>query len=391
MSTMMLRSAAAAAAAAAAGAVGRRWAGIGAAKGLSLRLRGRTRADGWPCGTRAAAAWRGLAGRPSGPVLVAGLDEAGRGAVLGPMTVALVGVTRESEQKLLDLGVKDSKALTPARRAELAEAVRAHAELVEMVTVEAEDIDERRASGENLNEIEYASFMELLRRSGGGKGSVKAAVVDSYERVPEKLQARLAADFPDLRVVAETKADAKYVAVAAASIVAKDARDKAVKLMQESMESTPIGSGYPSDPTTRAYLDGRGGNETDPSRVPEGEASVPRNFVRKSWRLQGSTTSMWKKGGKRPSAAAVAAAAAAAAAAAPAKRKPGRPSKKDAEAAAKLAAEEGETAKAAAAAVRPETGGQEAKEEKGGAGGKAPRAARTKKPPPKMSWSIIIE
>jgi len=50
------------------------------------------------------------------PILRAGIDEAGRGAVIGPLVIACVTISSDREHELLDLGVKDSKLLTPAER-----------------------------------------------------------------------------------------------------------------------------------------------------------------------------------------------------------------------------------------------------------------------------------
>ena len=92
------------------------------------------------------------------PGLVAGLDEAGRGPVLGPMAVAIVAT--DDEEALRKLGVRDSKQLSPRRRAELAAAIRQSCECA-VELIEPETIDRFVAEG-GLNRLEERAFARLI-------------------------------------------------------------------------------------------------------------------------------------------------------------------------------------------------------------------------------------
>ena len=87
---------------------------------------------------------------------ILGVDEAGRGSVLGPMVIAGVIVPEKMEKVLERMGVKDSKRLTPNRRVILSRKLKKMFEY-DMIVISAREIDEMRADGINLNEIEKKS------------------------------------------------------------------------------------------------------------------------------------------------------------------------------------------------------------------------------------------
>jgi ribonuclease HII len=178
----------------------------------------------------------------------AGVDEAGRGPVLGPLVVA--GVRGPADAVPED--VDDSKALDADTRARLADAVRARDELrVAVRRVDAAEINERMADGATMNTLEAAAFADVLDELGAGRALVDAVGTDAAAFAAD-LEERLAP--ADVRVEARKRADATDPLVGAASIVAKRARDRRVDALAEEV-GEPIGSGYPSDPTTRAFLE----------------------------------------------------------------------------------------------------------------------------------------
>ena len=180
------------------------------------------------------------------PGLVAGLDEAGRGPVLGPMAVAIVAT--DDEEALRKLGVRDSKQLSPRRRAELAAAIRQSCECaVELIAPET--IDRFVAEG-GLNRLEERAFARLIAQL-----APTVAFVDSPELDGEKVGARISGRLPpglECQVIAITKADQKIPAASAASILAKEAREEAMARLREKLGE--CGSGYPSDETTITFL-----------------------------------------------------------------------------------------------------------------------------------------
>lgn len=174
-----------------------------------------------------------------------GVDEAGRGPVLGPLVVA--GVLGDPAD--VPSGVTDSKQLAPERRRTLADRIRSTGSLTCQVrAIEAPDLNERMASGETLDRIETKAFRAIIQSLDADR-----AVVDPVGSDPAAFEATLASDLDGCTVEARVAADAEDLLVGAASILAKVARDAAIEEIAESV-GTPVGSGYPSDPTTRGFL-----------------------------------------------------------------------------------------------------------------------------------------
>ncbi|MEM4498128.1 MAG: ribonuclease HII, partial [Nitrososphaerota archaeon] len=101
-----------------------------------------------------------------GLLRICGIDEAGRGAVIGPMVVAGVLVDQSRVGELVELGVRDSKELTPGIRAELSKLIREIAERVEIMVVDARIVDEstRRSGAGGINELEAKIIAKLIDR-----------------------------------------------------------------------------------------------------------------------------------------------------------------------------------------------------------------------------------
>ena len=165
-----------------------------------------------------------------------GVDEAGRGSVMGPLVVGVVSV--ESDEPLLRIGVKDSKKLTPRARERMYEEITAVAEWGAVIATAA-DIDARRKEM-SLNDVELNMFAEAVR----GSGTVVYADCPDVNEV--SFGRRLGALVPDAEVIAKHKADDTYPVVSAASIVAKVTRDRMMDEIRTEF-GTNIGSGYPSD------------------------------------------------------------------------------------------------------------------------------------------------
>jgi ribonuclease HII len=178
-----------------------------------------------------------------------GSDEAGKGPVLGPMVVAAVRV----ESDALPDGVDDSKRLKPARRADLAAEIRAVAADVAVAVVSVDEID---APGTDMNTLTVGGHAEAL---AGVVDAGDHVYVDAGDVSEARFGRRVAAGVEEhgadvgLELTAEHGADGAYPVVAAASIVAKVERDRRVDELKA--EYGDVGSGYPSDPTTRAFLE----------------------------------------------------------------------------------------------------------------------------------------
>lgn len=178
--------------------------------------------------------------------MICGVDEAGRGPVIGPLVVAAVMV--EDDAVLRSLRVKDSKQLTPNKREELAREIRERAR-IEVEVIEAAQLDQMMAL-ESLNDIEVKAFASLI-------GTLRAEVVyaDACDVSPKRFTRNLRAHL-DYRptMFCEHKADERYPVVSAASIIAKTVRDRRVREIGEEL-GQPIGSGYAHDEISLAFLE----------------------------------------------------------------------------------------------------------------------------------------
>ncbi|MFT4308266.1 MAG: ribonuclease HII [Candidatus Woesearchaeota archaeon] len=184
----------------------------------------------------------------------AGVDEAGRGPLVGPLVAALVVLDSQSEELLREAGVADSKVLTPARREALVPFITEHALIHTIVTADPQRIDAALDDpNSNLNLLEAELTAELLGSLPDGSGFV---VIDLPTRSKDAYESSIRSFgriHRDVSLVLEHKADANHVACAAASILAKVERDRLVRLLETEI-GVPIGSGYPSDPKTKAFL-----------------------------------------------------------------------------------------------------------------------------------------
>src|SRR3989338_1785017 len=180
---------------------------------------------------------------------IVGIDEAGRGAVIGPLVIGGVAVREENEQELKKIGVRDSKELTPKKREALAEKIQEIVENIIVLKVAACRIDSYRAECINLNKLEGLKMVEVIDYLGGDKVYLDSYDVDT-ERLRKTIQKSIKKD--GVEIVAEHLADKKYPAVSAASIIANVERDKEIEELKK--EYGDIGPGYPSNEITMNWL-----------------------------------------------------------------------------------------------------------------------------------------
>jgi len=189
--------------------------------------------------------------------VICGVDEAGKGSVLGPLVVAGIGIS--SEERLSDLGVKDSKLLSPKERERLYPLIRKRCKIA-TVTIDAQEIDAIR------NEMTMNACIARAHAQVITKVSPTCAYVDACDvncfRYAEMVKAHL---FTPCKIVSEHHADEKYLVVSAASIIAKVIRDREIIKLAEKYGE--IGSGYPSDPVTVRWLTGYIGEHPSPPLI----------------------------------------------------------------------------------------------------------------------------
>lgn len=178
--------------------------------------------------------------------MICGVDEAGRGPVIGPMVVA--GLLIDSESQLEGLNVKDSKKCTPKRRTELAVELNKIA-ITEVVVVPAADIDTMRQHM-TMNQMETKIFASILEKLKPDVAYVDSADVDE-KRFGRDIQTELGFD---MKIISKHGADELYPVVSAASIIAKTKRDSEIKKIKIKLGEN-LGSGYPSDSKTITFLE----------------------------------------------------------------------------------------------------------------------------------------
>ena len=178
--------------------------------------------------------------------MICGVDEAGKGPVIGPLVVAAVKI--KNAKDIGNLGVKDSKQLTSAKRKELAEIIKSEFDYA-IEIIEPEIVDEYRKQNK-LNELNREAFERLISKLNPNIAYVDAADVNE-QRFGKQIKEKLTNE-NDTDVISMHKADAKIDVVAAASIIAKETREREVERIKA--EIGDFGSGYPSDEKTIKFL-----------------------------------------------------------------------------------------------------------------------------------------
>ena len=197
--------------------------------------------------------------------MICGVDEAGKGPVMGPMVVAAVSV--ENAKLIEKLGFKDSKLLSSQRRLELFNLIKQNYSY-EIEIINVEEIDEYRMKNQ-LNLLNRKAFEKVISRLNPKVAYVDAADVNE-ERFGREIKINLT-NPNDTDVISMHKADSMIPVVAAASIIAKQTRELEIKKLKK--EIGDFGSGYPSDERTIKFLKSY---FHDNSRWPPG--------TRKSWK-----------------------------------------------------------------------------------------------------------
>ena len=182
--------------------------------------------------------------------MISGVDEAGRGPVIGPLVVA--GVTIKDDSKLIEYNVRDSKKITPKRREMLAKMIKKIAVKYEILVIPAKDIDDMRKVM-TLNEVETNAFSKIIKKLRPKVCYVDAADVNE-KRFGREIISNLTFK-PE--IISKHKADDIYPVVGAASILAKTKRDEDIRRIGVELGAKlnlPLGSGYPADPITKRFL-----------------------------------------------------------------------------------------------------------------------------------------
>ena len=188
------------------------------------------------------------------PKRIAGVDDAGRGPIIGPLVIAGVLVEEDRIRDLRDMGVKDSKLLTPTTRTSLSGKIKDLATGVSLVEAEPKEIDEVVLHGgklRKLNFLEAKMMAEVINNLAPEEAFVDASDVNE-ERYGQTIAEFLKPELTAIKIVSRHHADRTYPIVSAASIIAKVRRDEAVETLRK--EYGDFGSGYISDSKTLDFL-----------------------------------------------------------------------------------------------------------------------------------------
>ena len=197
-------------------------------------------------------------------MIIGGIDEAGRGPVIGPLVISAVSFKENKIKELERLGVKDSKKLNPQKRRNLEVKIKDLSTDYQIKEIKPEKIDNIRSKS-NLNQFEANLFLKLLK-------NLKADTLYS-DWIDRNFKKKLSNNF-DKDITVKRKADELFLPVSAASILAKVKRDQTVnKINSKNPDAPAIGSGYPSDEKTQKFL----------KWWYEENNNFP-NFARKSWK-----------------------------------------------------------------------------------------------------------
>lgn len=182
---------------------------------------------------------------------ICGIDEAGRGPVIGPLVICGVLADEEQEKELMELGVKDSKLLTPVQRERMFDKIKNIVEAYEVVIVDPAEIDSVVGKGKhmNLNWLEADKSVQIINTLKPNTAILDCPSTNTAkyaEYLKSKIKGRV-------NLIAEHKADQTYPIVSAASILAKVTRDELIQELKKKYK-VEFGSGYPSDPLTQIFL-----------------------------------------------------------------------------------------------------------------------------------------
>lgn len=202
-------------------------------------------------------------------IKVLGIDEAGRGAVLGPLVLCGLLIDEKDEKKLKAIGVKDSKQLTPKKREELAPKIEEIGSKIVIIRVPSSKIDANRKRGINLNQIEAIKMAEIINFVEPDK-----VIVDAPSYNTNKFRDYLFSKIENknVKLISENYADETYPVVSAASIIAKVNRDEAIEELKIKV-GEDFGVGYCHDPRTIDFL----------NKLAEKNHGMLPDYVRHTW------------------------------------------------------------------------------------------------------------
>ena len=195
---------------------------------------------------------------------ICGVDDAGRGSMIGPMVIAGISIEKKNIPKLRKLGVRDSKKLSPKKRELLYKQIVKLVDDYHVIRIPPRTID-KYVFEHNLNHLEAKKMAEVISNLNPDLSYVDSCDVNA---------ARFGREISDLSNKSKVKsyhyADSRFVVVSAASIIAKVSRDRSIMRLNK---TSNLGSGYPSDKKSVNYV----------KKIVSSKKPLPTS-VRKSWK-----------------------------------------------------------------------------------------------------------
>ena len=171
-------------------------------------------------------------------MLICGVDDAGRGSMIGPLVIAGIRIDKKNVYKLRKLGVRDSKKLSPKKRELLYKQILKIVDNYHVIRIPPKTID-KYVFEHNLNHLEARKMAQVITHLNPDLSYVDSCDVNA---------SRFGREISDLSNQSKVKsyhyADSRFVVVSAASIIAKVSRDRTISRLNKNLN---FGSGYPSD------------------------------------------------------------------------------------------------------------------------------------------------
>ena len=195
---------------------------------------------------------------------ICGIDDAGRGPMLGPLVIAGISLDKKKLRKLTSLGVKDSKKLSPKLRESLYKKIIDIVDDYYVAKISPRSID-ASVKKHCLNGLEAKYMAKVV-----SKLNPDVSYVDSCDVNPTRFGKEISRLSDNHKIKSYHRADSRFVVVSAASILAKVTRDRAIARLRKEHN---LGSGYPSDSVTVKFV----------TKYYKKNHKMP-SFVRKSWK-----------------------------------------------------------------------------------------------------------
>ena len=174
-------------------------------------------------------------------MIICGVDDAGRGSMIGPLVISGVTIDKKNVKKLRSIGVQDSKKLSPKTREILYKKIIEIVDDYHVVRISPKIIDQS-VFKHKLNHLEAKNMAKVIK-----KLNPKVAYVDSCDVDYKRFGKEISSLTYNSKIISRHHADSRFIVVAAASIIAKVSRDKSIHRLKKNFD---LGSGYPSDKNT---------------------------------------------------------------------------------------------------------------------------------------------